>query len=66
MGDALSHAWLPGIGLLFISHNLKTIQQVAERVLVMDAGKIVEDAGVEELFRQPASLAARRLLEARL
>ncbi len=55
-----------GIGLLFISHNLKTIQQIAERVLVMDAGKIVEDAGVEELFRQPISDMARRLLEARL
>jgi len=55
-----------GIGLLFISHNLKTIQQVAERVLVLDSGTLAEDASLEELFHRPASEMARRLLQARL
>ena len=33
-----------GIGIIFISHNLRVIAQLCDRVMVMYAGKCVESA----------------------
>jgi len=40
-----------GIAVLFISHNLELVAEIADRVTVMYAGRVVESAGVEALFR---------------
>ena len=40
-------------GILFVSHNLGVISRVADRVAVMYAGEIVEEAPVRELFKNP-------------
>ena len=42
-----------GMSVLLISHDLGVIAEVCERVLVMYAGRIVEHAMVEDLFRRP-------------
>jgi oligopeptide/dipeptide ABC transporter ATP-binding protein len=42
-----------GTSVLFITHDLATVAELCDRVLVMYAGKIVESAGVRELFRAP-------------
>jgi ABC-type dipeptide/oligopeptide/nickel transport system ATPase component len=42
-----------GMAVLLISHDLGVIAEFAERVVVMYAGRIVEDAPVEVLFRTP-------------
>jgi oligopeptide/dipeptide ABC transporter ATP-binding protein len=39
--------------LLLITHDLGVVAQTADRVCVMYAGRIVEEAGVRELFRSP-------------
>jgi oligopeptide/dipeptide ABC transporter ATP-binding protein len=39
--------------ILFISHDLGLVAEMAERVAVMYAGKIVEEAEVEQLFSTP-------------
>jgi peptide/nickel transport system ATP-binding protein len=39
--------------VLFITHNLGVIAQVCDRVAVMYAGEIVEDADVQTIFRAP-------------
>jgi len=43
-----------GLALLLISHNLGVIAETADRVAVMYAGRIVEEAPVREIFRAPA------------
>jgi oligopeptide/dipeptide ABC transporter ATP-binding protein len=43
-----------GLSLLLISHNLGVIAETADRVAVMYAGRIVEEAPVRDLFRAPA------------
>lgn len=40
-------------GILFVSHNLGVIARVADRVAVMYAGQVVEQAPVRELFKNP-------------
>ncbi len=42
-----------GMGIIFITHNLGVVAEVADRVMVMYAGKIVEQAAVGPLFTQP-------------
>jgi len=41
------------MSLLMISHDLGVVADMCERVMVMYAGKIVEEADVRELFRNP-------------
>jgi peptide/nickel transport system ATP-binding protein len=43
-----------GMSMLFITHNLGVVAHHAERVAVMYAGQVVEQAGVYELFAKPA------------
>ena len=43
-----------GLGVLLITHNLGLVAEVADRVLVMYAGKVVESAKVDDLFRTPS------------
>ncbi len=41
-------------GILFVSHNLGVIARVADRVAVMYAGEIVEEAPAHDLFKNPS------------
>jgi peptide/nickel transport system ATP-binding protein len=42
-----------GTAILFITHDLSVIAEMADRVAVMYAGKLVEEADVETLFHNP-------------
>ena len=42
-----------GMGLIFITHNLALVAEIADRVAVMYAGLVVEDGPVEAVFAQP-------------
>ena len=53
-----------GLTLLFISHDLAVVRQLADRILVLYRGKLVEQAPTGELFRQPRDAYTQRLLAA--
>ena len=53
-----------GMAMLFITHNLGVVAQIADRVAVMYAGQIVEEASVQEIFREPAHPYTRALFSA--
>jgi oligopeptide/dipeptide ABC transporter ATP-binding protein len=57
-----------GMAVLFITHDLGVVAEVADRVHVMYAGQIVEKATVKELFSAegPAHPYAKGLLESRV
>ena len=42
-----------GTSILVITHDLGVIADIADRVMVMYAGRVVERAGVDELFARP-------------
>ncbi|HHY93780.1 MAG TPA: ABC transporter ATP-binding protein [Firmicutes bacterium] len=42
-----------GMAIMLITHDLGVIAEMAERVVVMYAGKVVEEATVNELFQDP-------------
>lgn len=50
-------------GVLWVTHDLGVAAAVAERVLVLEGGRIVESATMEQLAAQPRSETARSLLE---
>jgi peptide/nickel transport system ATP-binding protein len=53
-----------GLTYLFISHNLAVVDYVADRIAVMCAGRLVELATREELFRNPVHPYTQALLAA--
>ena len=52
-----------GMGLLLISHDLGVVAQSVERVVVMYAGQVVEDAPVAAIFESPRHPYTRGLLD---
>jgi peptide/nickel transport system ATP-binding protein len=51
-----------GLSMLFISHDLAVLSQVADRVAVMQHGHIVEQAPTSQLFHSPQHPYTRKLL----
>ena len=51
-----------GMAVLLITHDMGLVAQMADRVLVMYAGQLIEKAGVLELFDRPAHPYTRALL----
>ena len=51
-----------GLSILFISHNLAVIRQMADRVIVLKRGELVEGAETEAFFDSPQAPYSKLLL----
>ncbi|MEH7826628.1 ABC transporter ATP-binding protein [Gemmobacter denitrificans] len=51
-----------GMAIVWITHDLGVVAEIADRVLVMYGGQVVEQAPVKELFRNPQHPYTRALL----
>ncbi len=51
-----------GLSLLFITHDLALIRTIADRIVVMTDGRIVEQGATEQIFTAPEADYTRRLL----
>lgn len=54
-----------GMSILFITHDLGVIAEIADRVAVMFRGKLVEQGDVEQIFRNPQHPYTKGLLACR-
>ncbi|MFF4209896.1 ABC transporter ATP-binding protein [Streptomyces sp. NPDC001796] len=52
-----------GMGLMLITHDLGVVADVADRIAVMYAGRIVESAPVHDIYKSPAHPYTRGLLD---
>ncbi|WHU46274.1 ABC transporter ATP-binding protein [Gordonia sp. L191] len=53
-----------GLTYLFITHDLAVVRQIADDVLVMEKGRVVEHSSADEIFAAPREEYTRALLEA--
>ena len=53
-----------GMGLIFVTHDLAVARLISRRVIVMYAGKIVEQGSTDDIFGRPQHPYTRALLAA--
>lgn len=53
-----------GLSYIFITHDLAVVRQIADDVIVMEQGKVVEHAPTEQVFTDPQQEYTKRLLDA--
>ncbi len=53
-----------GLTYLFITHDLAVVRQIAHNVVVMKAGRVVENGAVEQVYHAPAADYTKELLGA--
>ncbi|NEI96419.1 ABC transporter ATP-binding protein [Rhizobium ruizarguesonis] len=53
-----------GTGVLFITHDFGVVADIADRVVVMQRGKLMEQGGASQVLRSPAQPYTRTLIDA--
>ena len=54
-----------GMAMLFISHDLGVVKQLADRVIVMKNGKVIEQGSKKQIFNKPKADYTKSLVEAK-
>lgn len=53
-----------GLGLIIVSHDIAVVRKVTDRIVVLDAGRVVEEGPSRLVSTAPRTIAARDLIEA--
>ncbi|WP_307027773.1 hypothetical protein [Arthrobacter globiformis] len=51
-----------GLTLVFVTHDLAVVRSLADRVAVLDQGRIIEEGVSTEIFERPVATYTQRLL----
>ncbi|MBR2524137.1 MAG: ATP-binding cassette domain-containing protein [Clostridiales bacterium] len=51
-----------GLTIIIITHEMSVVEKICDRVAIIDDGELAEIGDVKEVFRQPRSRAARKLV----
>ena len=51
------------MAMIFISHNLRLLERMADKICVMKKGEIVEQGSVKEIFESPQAVYTKKLIE---
>jgi peptide/nickel transport system ATP-binding protein len=62
--DLLTELKQRGTALIWIGHDLRLVAAVADRVMVLDAGRVVEQGPPETLTTEPRHALTRQLVAA--
>ncbi|MFK4763149.1 ABC transporter ATP-binding protein, partial [Microbacterium sp. ZW T5_45] len=54
-----------GVAMVLVSHDLAVVGELADRILVMQGGRIVEEGAATEIFARPTHAFTRELLASR-
>ena len=60
---SLQHTY--GMSIIFISHDLSLVSEIADRVLVMYKGDVVEQGNAAQVFKQPEHLYTKALINSK-
>ena len=52
-----------GLTYVFISHDLSVVKHMADRIIVMNAGVIVEEGSPDDIFNRPQSVYTKKFIE---
>jgi peptide/nickel transport system ATP-binding protein len=52
-----------GLGLIFVSHDMAVVRKVTDRIVVLEAGRLVEEGPSHTISTAPRSVTGRRLIE---
>ena len=52
------------MAMVFVTHDLAAARIIADRIIVLDGGRIVEDGAAEDVVARPTSAQARDLIAA--
>ncbi len=53
-----------GLTIILITHEMTVIREICDRVLVLEAGRVVEEGAVSEVFARPQAAVTQRFLKA--
>jgi ABC-type glutathione transport system ATPase component len=53
-----------GLGLVLVSHDLALVRKVTDRIVILDAGRVVEHGPSHQVSTRPVSPTGRRLMQA--
>lgn len=54
-----------GMGVIFITHDLGVISEIADRAIIMNKGEIMEEGKVETVFKSPSHPYTKKLLSSK-
>ena len=53
-----------GLSYIFITHDLRVVRHIADEMVVMNKGKIVEQGAVADVYKNPREAYTQQLLSA--